>query len=345
MTEETILVTGGAGYIGSHTIVALQETTSYRIVSVDNYSNSNEKTYPRITAITGKEVTYRQVDLADRAATEKLFDEFPGITGVIHFAALKSVPESVSHPVDYYRNNINSLLNVLEAGAKRRMKNFIFSSSCSVYGNITSLPVNEFTVPGKTESAYANTKAVGELIMADFLRAHPAIKGISLRYFNPAGAHPTGKLGELPGLRPSNLVPVITRTAIGKLPQTLVYGGDYPTRDGTCIRDYVHVCDIADAHVKALNQLISDTAAPQYDLFNLGTGEGVTVLEAIRSFENVTGQKLNYRIADRRAGDVAAIYSDCSRAKELLHWSAKKSLDEMMMSAWKWEQRLLEEGI
>ena len=339
MTEETILVTGGAGYIGSHTIVSLLETTPYRILSVDNYSNSNEKTYSRIKSITGKEVVFRKTDLSDRAATEQLFDEFPEITGVIHFAAYKSVPESVAQPLMYYRNNINSLLNVLDAGSRRAMKHVIFSSSCSVYGNIQTLPVDENTPPAPAESPYAQTKVIGEKILSDFIRAS-SCTGISLRYFNPVGAHESGLLGEVPGERPANLVPIITQTAIGKRPQTDVFGNDYDTRDGTCIRDYIHVCDIADAHVKALHHLISHPEAQAYDLFNLGSGEGVTVMEAIRSFEKVSGQKLNYRIAGRRAGDVEAIYSDSSKAKRILGWTARRSLDEMMASAWKWERHL-----
>lgn len=340
MSEHTILVTGGAGYIGSHTLVALSEMTGYKIVSADNYSNSSAETYARIKSITGKEIDHIEVDLADKEQAEKIFKKFPGITGIIHFAAYKSVPESVSKPLAYYHNNINSLLNLLELGAKYKVGHFIFSSSCSVYGNISELPVNENTPVGKVESPYAYTKVVGEKILEDTLTASADMKGIALRYFNPVGAHETGKLGELPNQRPNNLVPVITQTAIGKIQQMQVFGSDYPTRDGTCIRDYIHVCDIAEAHVKALNLLIEDEQQKKYDIINLGSGQGVTVLEAIHAFEKVSGKKLNYVLTDRRAGDVEAIYSDCTKAEKVLKWKARRTLPEMMSSAWEWELNL-----
>jgi UDP-glucose 4-epimerase len=340
MSEQVILVTGGAGYIGSHTILALTEMTDHTVVSADNYSNSSAETYKRLKALTGKDIPHVEADLSDRKQVEKLFAKFPGITGVIHFAAYKSVPESVQKPLMYYHNNINSLLYLLELGEKHGVRNFIFSSSCSVYGNISTLPVNETTPPGKTESPYAFTKLIGEKIMEDAMDASPSLKGIALRYFNPVGAHPSGKLGELPNQRPNNLVPVITQTAIGKNPDMQVFGSDYPTRDGTCIRDYIHVCDIAEAHVKALNLLDENPQQAKFDLFNLGSGEGVTVLEAIRAFEKVSGKKLSYNITDRRPGDVAAIYSDSAKAEKILGWKAKRSLDEMMESAWKWELHL-----
>lgn len=335
-----ILVTGGAGYIGSHTISALSEMAGYDIVSVDNYSNSTAKTYERIKSITGKTIQHYEADLADKDQAAAVFKKFPGITGIIHFAAFKSVPESVDRPLEYYHNNLNSLMNLLAEGKKNGVKHFIFSSSCSVYGNISSLPVNENTPAGKVESPYAYTKVVGEKILEDFLRSQDEMKGIALRYFNPVGAHESGLLGELPNQRPNNLVPVITQTAIGKIPKMQVFGGDYPTRDGTCVRDYIHVCDIADAHVKALNLLSENTAQPEFDIINLGSGEGVTVLEAIHAFEKVSGKKLNYEITVRRAGDVEAIYSDCSKAERVLGWKAKRNLAEMMASAWKWEMHL-----
>lgn len=340
MSEQTILVTGGAGYIGSHTLVALSEMTGYKIVSADNYSNSSAATYARVKSITGKEIDHIEVDLADKKQAEKVFTTFPGITGIIHFAAYKSVPESVTKPLAYYHNNINSLLNLLELGAMHGVSNFIFSSSCSVYGNISELPVNENTPVGKVESPYAYTKVVGEKILEDVLHASTNMKGIALRYFNPVGAHETGKLGELPNQRPNNLVPVITQTAIGKIPQMQVFGSDYPTRDGTCIRDYIHVCDIAEAHVKALDLLIENKTQKKYDIINLGSGQGVTVLEAIHAFEKISGKKLNYVLTDRRAGDVEAIYSDCTKAEALLGWKARRSLPEMMSSAWEWELNL-----
>jgi UDP-glucose 4-epimerase len=341
MSEQTILVTGGAGYIGSHTLVALSEMTGYKIVSADNYSNSSADTYARIKSITGKDIDHIEVDLSDKEQAEKVFAKYPGITGIIHFAAYKSVPESVSKPLAYYQNNINSLLNLLELGAKYKVSHFIFSSSCSVYGNISELPVNENTPVGKVESPYAYTKVVGEKILEDALLASPNnMKGIALRYFNPVGAHETGKLGELPNQRPNNLVPVITQTAIGKIAEMQVFGSDYPTRDGTCIRDYIHVCDIAEAHVKALNLLIENTSQKKFDIINLGSGQGVTVLEAIHAFEKISGKKLNYVLTDRRAGDVEAIYSDCTKAEALLGWKARRTLPEMMSSAWEWELNL-----
>jgi UDP-glucose 4-epimerase len=340
MNEQTILISGGAGYIGSHTIIALSEMTKARIISVDNYSNSTEETYNRIKSINGKEIEHLEADLSDKNQVEKVFEKFPGITGIIHFAAYKSVPESVSKPLLYYHNNLNSLIYLLEAAQKNKVKNFIFSSSCAVYGNIDQLPVNENTPIGKIESPYGFTKVAGEKILADALYAFPELKGIALRYFNPVGAHESGMLGELPNQRPNNLVPVITQTAIGKIPGMKVFGNDYPTRDGTCIRDYIHVCDIAEAHVKALKLLVENTDAKSFDIFNLGSGEGVTVLEAIHAFEKVSGKKLNFEIAPRREGDVAAIYSDCEKSEKVLGWKAKRNLTEMMASAWKWELHL-----
>jgi UDP-glucose 4-epimerase len=335
--QPTILVTGGAGYIGSHTVAALLETTNYRIISVDNYSNSSEASYQRIEKAAGRKPEYTVADLSIADEVNALFAAYPGITGIIHFAAYKSVPESVQHPLMYYRNNMNSLANVLEAGERAGVKHFIFSSSCSIYGNINTLPVNEETLAGIAESPYAYTKVLGERMLEDFSRSGTALKSIALRYFNPVGAYPGGIMGELPNQRPNNLVPVITQTAIGKIQEMQVFGNDYPTRDGTCIRDYIHVCDIAEAHVLALNYLMENETAKAYDVFNLGSGSGVTVLEAIDTFENVSGQKLRYKIAPRRAGDVTAIYSDSRKAAEILNWKPKRDIVEMMSSAWKWE--------
>jgi UDP-glucose 4-epimerase len=344
MKRETILVTGGAGYIGSHTIVALLGWADVDVVSADNYSNSSANTYNRIEQITGKRIAFIQADLSVKEETEQVFSRFPDITGVIHFAAFKSVPESVAHPEMYFRNNLDSLRNVIEAGLRRKLKNIIFSSSCSVYGNIEQLPVTENTALSKAESPYAETKIKGEEIMKSYFGNSKTAKGISLRYFNPVGAHETGLLGELPNQRPNNLVPVITQTAIGKIPSMNVFGSDYPTRDGTCIRDYIHVCDIAEAHVLALKHLFQNPSAPSYDLFNLGSGNGVTVLEAIRAFEKVSGEKLNYQLVGRREGDVKAIYSDSSKANRVLGWNPSRTLEQMMASAWKWEQHLASEN-
>lgn len=337
---DTIIVTGGAGYIGSHTIIELLENTTLNVVSIDNFSNSDEETFERIKKITGKTVKNYKVDLCDLSATEIIFKTEKNIKGIIHFAAHKSVPESVINPHKYYHNNINSLLNVLECCKKYKVPNFIFSSSCSVYGNIDKLPVKETTPIGKAESPYAYTKQVGEEILKDYTLAHPELHVIALRYFNPVGAHISGLIGELPINKPSNLVPVITQTAIGKMKEMTVFGKDYDTRDGSCVRDYVHVTDIALAHVKAFNQLNTTASETNFTIYNLGTGNGVSVLEAIHSFEKVSGIKLNYHIGEKRPGDIGAIYSDTTSSEKKLGWKTKFSLDEMMESAWKWEQNL-----
>lgn len=335
-----ILITGGAGYIGSHTIIEILENTNWEVISIDNYSSSSEKTYQRIEKITGKKVTYYNIDLTDLSLTEKVFAENTDIAGIIHFAAFKSVPESVENPLMYYHNNLNSLINILKCQAKYNIPNLIFSSSCSVYGNLTELPVTETTPLNKPESPYAYTKQIGEKMVDDFIKTNANLKAISLRYFNPVGAHKSGLNGEVPIARPNNLVPYITQTAIGKLEQLTVFGGDYATNDGTCIRDYVHVCDIASAHVKALQKLVEDKNFEQHSIINLGTGVGVSVLEAIKAFEKVSNQKLNYKIGPRRAGDVEAIYANNTKAKELINWTPKFNIDEMMLSAWLWEQNL-----
>jgi len=334
---KTILVTGGAGYIGSHTIIELQQA-GYHVIAVDNYANSSELTYHRIKTITNKNVTQYPIDLCNLDKTASIFENHPNIEGVIHFAALKSVPESVKSPLIYYQNNINSLLNILTCLERFNVPNFIFSSSCSVYGNVSTLPVNESTPVAEVESPYAFTKLAGERIIKDFMGNYPTKKAISLRYFNPVGAHISGKIGEVPTERPNNLVPIITKVAIGKSNTLQVFGDDYPTRDGTCVRDYIHVSDIADAHVKAISLLINTSNYPNYDVFNLGSGNGVTVLEAIKNFEKIAQIKLPYVISKRRPGDVAAIYSDSKKALEILKWAPKYGIAEMMDSAWKWEK-------
>lgn len=338
MTQKnTILVTGGAGYIGSHTIIELLETTNFNIVSIDNYSNSSSKTFDRIELITGKKISNYEIDICNKELLEKIFENDKTIIGIIHFAAFKAVGESVTNPQKYYHNNINTLLNILDCCIKFDVKNFIFSSSCSVYGNINELPVKETTPIGKAESPYAYTKQIGEEILKDYARANNNLQTIALRYFNPVGAHISGLNGELSINMPNNLVPVITNTAIGKIKQLTVYGNDYPTRDGTCIRDYVHVSDIASAHIKALNHLITKTNTLNFSIFNLGTGMGVSVMEAIHSFEKVSGKKLNYLIGPKREGDVGAIYSDNTFSETTLNWKPKYNLDQMMETAWKWE--------
>ena len=335
--KNTILVTGGAGYIGSHTIIELLETTDFNVISIDNFSNSSSKTFNRIEKITGKKVINYELDLCDKTSLEKIFEKEKNIIGIIHFAAYKAVGESVSNPYKYYYNNINSLLNVLECCLKFNITNFIFSSSCSVYGNISQLPVKEDTPFGKAESPYAYTKQVGEEIIKDYTVAYPELKSIALRYFNPVGAHISGLIGESPINKANNLVPIITQTAIGKIEQMTVFGNDYTTRDGTCVRDYIHVTDIAVAHIKAMMFLIEKKNQSSFSIFNLGTGTGVSVLEAISAFEKISGQKLKYSIGDKRPGDVMAIYSDTAKSETELGWKPRFNLDEMMETAWKWE--------
>jgi UDP-glucose 4-epimerase len=334
-----ILVTGGSGYIGSHTITELFRTTSHEVIAADNQSNSSARTYDNIEKISGKKVKHYHVDLCDLNASEKVFAENK-ITGIIHFAAFKAVGESVEHPLKYYHNNIESLVNILHLAKKYKAGNLIFSSSCSVYGNVSQLPVNEDTPLPKAESPYAYTKQIGEIMISDFCRANPGFNAISLRYFNPVGADPSGFNGESPLNKPNNLVPVITNTAIGKMPKVVVFGGDYPTRDGTCVRDYIHVTDIADAHIRALDLLLQKKNASGYEVFNLGTGNGVSVLEAINAFEKVSGLKLNYEIGPRRDGDVVAIYSDSSKAEKILGWKCRFNIEDMMSTAWNWEKNL-----
>jgi UDP-glucose 4-epimerase len=338
--KNVIIVTGGAGYIGSHTIIELLTNTDFNVISIDNFSNASTETFKRIKQITGKIVKNYNVDLSNLTETENIFQQEKNIVGIIHFAAFKSVPESVEQPEKYYHNNINSLLNILSCCLKFKVNNFIFSSSCSVYGNIDSLPVKETTPLGKAESPYAYTKQIGETIIQDYVKAHPQLSTIALRYFNPVGAHVSGLIGEYPIHKPTSLIPIITQTAIGKIKQMTVYGKNYDTRDGSCIRDYIHVTDIALAHIKALNYLIGHKNTSNFTVFNLGTGQGVSVLEAIHSFEKISGKKLNYVIGENRSGDVVAIYSDTTRSEKELGWKTKFTLDEMLESAWKWEQNI-----
>jgi UDP-glucose 4-epimerase len=337
---ESIIVTGGAGYIGSHTIIELLNQTNYNIVSIDNYINSNSDTFDRIEKITGKTVKNLNVDICNLEALEFAFQKVKNPIGIIHFAALKSVPQSVTDPLLYYHNNLASLVNMLKLCEKNNIKNFIFSSSCSIYGNVEKLPVTEATPFGKAESPYAHTKQMGEEILNNFIKFKPEYKTVLLRYFNPVGAHMSVLNGEYPRNKPDNLVPYITQTASGILEQLTVFGNDYDTRDGSCIRDYIHVTDIADAHVKALNYLIENKQKQACSTFNLGTGNGVSVLEAIASFEKVSKQKLNYKIGPRRAGDVISIYANNDFAKQELNWHTKYNLDDMMLSAWKWQENL-----
>lgn len=332
-----ILVTGGCGYIGSHTIIDLIEN-GFDVVSVDNLHNADESALDGIEKITGKRVKNYVVDLVDLDATKNIFQENPDIVGIIHFAALKSVGESVEQPLLYFRNNLNSLLNILDCMSEYAAPHLIFSSSCSVYGNAKELPVTEDTPFQEAESPYARTKQMGEQIIRDVLRGTPVLQSILLRYFNPAGAHPSALIGESPRNVANNLVPVITETAIGKRAETVVFGNDYPTRDGSCIRDYIHIMDLAHAHTLALQYLLEKRNESQVEVFNLGIGEGVSVLEAIHAFENSSGEQLNYRIGPRRPGDVVAIYANNDRAAQRLHWQPQYDIEAIMKSAWNWEK-------
>lgn len=336
---QTILVTGGCGYIGAHTIVDLIEN-GFNVVSVDNLSKSSGDALLGIEKITGKKITNYKIDLSDKKAAESIFVAHPEIIGIIHFAAYKAVGESVEIPLAYYENNLFSLINLLSLSVKYKAQHFIFSSSCTVYGNPTSIPVTEQTPLQTAASPYGATKQMGETIVQDTAFAHP-ISAILLRYFNPVGAHPSNAIGELPIGRPQNLVPAITQTAIGKLPTMQVYGDDYDTRDGSCIRDYIHVCDIAHAHTLALLYSIKNNSTKTCDAFNLGTGNGITVLEAIQTFEKVSGVKLNYKIGPRRPGDIVAIYANNDYAVTKLGWQIQYNLEDMMQTAWAWEQSLV----
>jgi len=334
--KQTILVTGGAGYIGSHTIIELLSSGNFEVISVDNFINSSPKTFKRIKKITGRDVRNYNLDICSEGELEKVFIENSDISGIIHFAALKAVGESVEKPLLYFNNNIGSLLSILKCMEKFKINNLIFSSSCTVYGDINKLPVSEKTPIQKPESPYGLTKIICEQIIESAIKANKNLKATILRYFNPVGAHLSGLIGEDPRNKPNNLVPIITQTAIGKLDQLIINGNDYPTSDGTCIRDYIHVSDISEAHVKALTRL-SDSKT-NYNVYNLGSGKGVSILEVINAFEKTTGQKLNYKIGARRPGDVAAIYSDSSLAERELDWKPKYSIEDMMLSAWKWQQ-------
>jgi len=334
-----IIVTGGAGYIGSHTLIELLSNTSYEIISIDNFSNSNAESYNRVKNITQKSFKSLAIDLCDKKNLFEVLDRIENIEGIIHFAAFKSVPDSVADPILYYQNNLESLTNLLKYCELKKINHFIFSSSCSVYGNADELPVTELTPLKKAESPYAHSKQIGEEIISFFCQSNPNFNAVMLRYFNPVGAHMSGLNGEMPITKPNNLVPIITQTAVGKNSLT-VFGNDYPTRDGYCIRDYIHVTDIADAHVKALAYLMEKKNKHNLSLYNLGTGEGISVKEAIESFEKVSEQKLNYKVGARRAGDVIAVYADNTKAKKELNWNPKYNIDDMMLSAWKWQQNL-----
>jgi UDP-glucose 4-epimerase len=336
-----ILVTGGCGYIGSHTIVDLIEN-GYDVISVDNNSRSYPAVLKGVEKITGKQVKNYKVDLCNFDDTFAIFQENDDIDGIIHFAAYKAVGESVEKPLMYFENNLYSLVNLLKCVQEFSIPYFVFSSSCTVYGNADQEKVTEETPPKPAASPYGYTKQMGEQIVGEFVKSSQT-KAILLRYFNPVGAHPSAHIGELPLGKPQNLVPAITQTAIGKIPMMHVFGHDYPTRDGSNVRDYIHVCDVAHAHTLAIKYMEDQKMNSRCEVFNLGTGNGVTVLEAIKAFEKVSGEKLNYQLGPRRPGDIVAIYANNDKAKTKLGWNPKYSLEDMMSTAWKWEVKLKED--
>ena len=333
----TILVTGGTGYIGSHTVVELLKE-GMEVVIIDNLSNSNREVLDGIADISGKKPHFEEMDLRDRSSTYAVFEKYPEISAIIHFAAFKAVGESVEKPLAYYENNLLSLIHLLESMKKYGVANLVFSSSCTVYGEPDSLPVAEDAPIKKASSPYGNTKQICEEILNDNQESSSETGVISLRYFNPIGAHPSAKIGELPLGVPNNLVPFITQTAIGLREQLNVFGDDYNTPDGSAIRDYINVVDLARAHVVAIKRLLKQNQKSSFEIFNLGTGKGLSVLEIIRAFEKSTGQKLNYRVVERREGDVEQVYADTTYANNELGWKAKIGIEETLMSAWNWEK-------
>ena len=334
-----ILVTGGLGYIGSHTVVELQNE-GYEVVVIDNLSNSSADVLQGITAITGKEPLFEKIDLRDKTSVASFFRKHEDIKGIIHFAAFKAVGESVEQPLAYYENNIGTLVYLLQHLVTKETPSFIFSSSCTVYGQAAQMPITEDAPVQEAMSPYGNTKQIGEEIIKDVCRVNSHFKAISLRYFNPIGAHPSAMIGELPLGVPQNLVPYITQTAAGIRKELSIFGDDYPTEDGTCIRDYIHVVDLAKAHVAALQRLLKEANTTNYEVFNVGTGKGSSVLEVVRTFEKATGVSLHYKIVNRRPGDVTKAFADTSKVLRELGWKAQFSLEEALESAWKWEQKI-----
>ena len=335
MNSKYILVTGGLGYIGSHTTIALIDK-GYKVCVIDNLSNSSIDVLKRIKQITNISPDFFEFDLTNASKAKNFFKQNNQFDGVIHFAAKKSVDESVRKPLDYYYNNIQSLINILD-NINTDVK-FIFSSSCTVYGQAEKLPITEKTPLKKPESPYGNTKKICENILEDKTKIETKLSTVILRYFNPIGAHPSGLIGEDPRNVPQNLVPIITQFAVGKLKKFAVFGDDYPTRDGTCIRDYIHIMDLADAHISALEYLFSNKKNNIYNVFNVGTGEGKSVKEVIDSFNKVSGKKLQYDVRPRRKGDVISAFADISKAKKILNWTSKVSFEDAILSAWNWEQ-------
>ncbi len=344
--KKTILVTGGTGFIGSHTTVELQQA-GYDVVIIDNLSNSNANVIDGIEKITGIRPAFEKVDCCDMLALEGVFQKYPDIQGIIHFAASKAVGESVQKPLMYYRNNINSLVNLLELMPKYDVKGIIFSSSCTVYGQPSkeNLPVTEKAPIQKALSPYGNTKQINEEIIYDYIHSGAPIKSIVLRYFNPIGAHPSALIGELPLGVPMNLIPFVTQTAIGVREQLKVFGNDYDTPDGTCIRDYIYVVDLAKAHVKAMQRVLDCEECQPIEYFNIGTGKGVSTLEVVQGFEKATGVKLNWTFAPRREGDIEKVWGNVDHANQVLGWKADTPLEEVLASAWKWQKKLREDGV
>lgn len=339
-----ILVTGGTGYIGSHTTVELINA-GYDVVIIDNLSNSNREVLDGIEAITGIRPDFIEGDCTDIATLRKLFTDYPGIKGIINFAASKAVGESVEKPLLYYRNNLNTLINLLELMPEFGVKGFVFSSSCTVYGEPDVNPVTELSPIKEATSPYGNTKQISEEIIQDTVRSGAPWNAIILRYFNPVGAHPSALIGELPNGVPQNLIPYLTQTAIGIRKELSVFGNDYPTRDGSCIRDFINVVDLAKAHVIAVSRLVEEKTLESVEIFNLGTGDGVSVLELINTFESATGVKVPYKITGRRTGDIIQVWADPTRANTVLGWKADTPLADTMASAWKWQLHLREKGI
>ena len=334
-----VVVTGGLGFIGSHTVVELQNE-GYEVIIIDNCSNSSPEVLDGIVNITGKKPVFEQFDLREKNKVVDFFKRHTDVDGIIHFAASKAVGESVENPLLYYENNLGVLVYILQQLQEQKKGNFIFSSSCTVYGQADELPITENAPVKPAESPYGNTKQIGEEIIRDTCKIEKNLNAIALRYFNPIGAHPSAKIGELPIGVPQNLVPFITQTAIGLREQLSVFGDDYPTEDGTCIRDYIHVVDLAKAHVVALQRLFQQKNKTNFEVFNVGTGTGSSVLEVIQSFDKISGKKLNYKVVDRREGDVIAAYANTDKANNDLGWKAESTLDEAMSSAWKWEQEV-----
>ena len=340
--KSKIIVTGGLGFIGSHTVAELI-SKGFEVVIVDDLSNSSIDILKGLQNITKRNLIFEKIDLKNKILVKNLFNKYNDIDGVIHFAASKAVGESVINPLKYYENNLITLINLLqEINNIKRDINFIFSSSCTVYGQAEQLPIKEEEPLKESESPYGNTKQICEEIIKDSCKAYNNLKAISLRYFNPIGAHPSNEIGELPIGKPQNLVPFITQTAIGKYNELTIFGNNYSTEDGTCVRDYIHVVDLAKAHIKSLEKLSGNKSISKYDVFNIGTGKGVSVLQVIKSFEKVSNKKLNYIIGPKRKGDISQAYADTTKANIILNWKTELSLDQAILSAWEWEKKIQE---